>query len=84
MQNAHEKLKVVRSHRILPYGTLLEFNIGNDVTLDEHDPRENVSVMEVETHFLDMTLSDVESDDVEADDVESAPSPSMSCKRKLP
>ena len=76
-KNAHEKL--------------LEFNVGN-VTLDERDPREKLSVLEVETHFLDMTLSDVESDDVEADDVESddvesddveaAPIPSMSCKRK--
>ena len=29
-KDAHEKLKVTRSHEIRPYGTLLEFHIGND------------------------------------------------------
>ena len=29
-KDAHEKLKVTRSHEIRPYGTLLEIHIGND------------------------------------------------------
>lgn len=63
-KNAHSKIKIVRTHMILPFGTLLEFNIDRNVTLNEHDPVKNASVMEVETHFLDITLSDVEDEPV--------------------
>ena len=70
----HENIKIVRSHRILPFGTLLQFNIGRNVTLNDHDPVDKASVLEFETHFMDITLSDVEA--------EEDPFPSSSCKRK--
>ena len=51
----------------------MEFNIERNVALTEHDPVKNASVMEVETHFLDITLSDVEDE----------PVLSVYCKRKV-
>ena len=30
--NAHEKIKITKTHRILPYGTVFEFNIGRDLS----------------------------------------------------
>ena len=32
--DAHEKLKITRTHVITPYGTILELNIGNDLTFN--------------------------------------------------
>ena len=51
----------------------MEFNIEINVKLNEHDPVKHASVMEVETHFLDITLSDVEDE----------PVLSVYCKRKV-
>ena len=70
-KSAHEKIKITRTHRILPYGTLLEFNIERNATINEHNPAIKATVIELDTHFLDITLSDVEVEEEEP-----------SCKRK--
>ena len=59
-KHAHEKIRITRTHRILPYGTLLEFNIGKNATVNVENSVDASAVVEVQTHFLDITLSDIE------------------------
>ena len=44
-KSAHEKMKITRIQRILPYGTLLEFNIERNATINEHNPAIKATVI---------------------------------------
>jgi hypothetical protein len=64
-KEAHEKIKIVRTHLIMPFGTILEFNIDSNVTVE--NITNTVQVPKAKPQFLDLTLS---VDDLGDDDFE--------------
>ena len=66
-KDAHEKLKITRTHVITPYGTILELNIGNDLTFNPvHDEKALADpAVKDPSKFLDFTVSDEDDDKVD-------------------
>ena len=61
-KDAHEKLKITRTHIIIPFGTILELNIGNDLTIPgEIVPNEIAKAKDV-PQFMDISRSDDDED----------------------
>ena len=55
-KSAHEKLKITRTHEIRPYGTILDFNIGNDVSFNPVVEPPVEQVEEAAIQFMDFTV----------------------------
>ena len=63
-KEAHEKLKVTRTHIITPYGSLLECNIEKDLTITVNDAIVVAPAPSSTLHFLDFTVTDDETFDI--------------------
>ena len=57
-KSAHEKLKITRTHEIRPYGTILHFNIGNDLSFNPVAEPQVEQGEKDTTQFLDFTVVD--------------------------
>ena len=64
-KEAHEKLRLTRTHVITPYGTILECNIDNDLTISVNDAIVVAPAPIVRPQFLDFTVSEDETSAVQ-------------------
>ena len=53
-KEAHEKLEINRTHVILPFGTILEFNVDNDLTVPVE--QSHVTLVQDDEQFLDLSV----------------------------
>ena len=64
-KDAHEKLKITRSHVIIPFGTILELNIGNDLTIPGEIVSHEIAKNKDVPQFMDISRSDDDEDSIE-------------------